>query len=332
MTDTPRATQYPLFGYIPQAIGLKIGLMLRLSPYVSMQLARLSNYLVCLTLFVISILLLPRAKMVMVVIAATPTVCFISSSVMLDGLMVALSAVITSFALHAANSDRSMTTGMFIGVIIIAALLCYIKAIYLVPLLLVFVLPEHVLSIKRKMCASLSLAIAFLSYILWSQKYSSMGYLANYSDNVSYVLQNPLRFIVCIIINVVADWRDLIPNDPSTIIIIAILVVMSMRPLLDMRYIDSVFHSKSVFTVVLNHRYLIVSVVGVLLAWFLVYAFEALTWNDLPSIGAYGHLEGVQGRYILPLLPLLTVSGLYDRGCEDQTVVSGLSDQVIDNK
>ncbi|WP_140445685.1 DUF2142 domain-containing protein [Bifidobacterium sp. UTCIF-37] len=332
MTDTPRATQYPLFGYVPQAIGLKVGLILNLSPYASMQLARLSNYVVCLTLFVISILLLPRAKMVMVVIAATPAVCFMSSSVMLDGLMVALSAVITSFALHAANSGRSMTTGMFIGVIIIAALLCYIKVIYLVPLLLVFVLPEHVLSIKRKACAALSLAIVFLSYIIWGQKYSSIGYLANYSNNVSYVLQNPLRFIVCIIVNVVADWRDLIPNDPSTIIIIAILVVMVMRPLFDMRYIDSVFHSKSVFTVVLNHRYLIVSVVGMLLAWFLVYAFEALTWNDLPSIGAYGHLEGVQGRYILPLLPLLTVSGLYGRGCEDQTVVSGLSDQVIDNK
>lgn len=318
ITDTPRATQYTPFAYIPQAIGLKVGLSFGLSPYASMQIARLSNYFICLALFVASVVLLPRAKMIMVVIASIPAVCFVSSSLMLDGFMIALASIITSFALQAADSGRTMTRGTFIAVLISAVLLCYIKVIYLVPLLLVFVLPNRVLSLKRKISMGLTLGLVFISYLLWSRRFGSVGYLADYSANVSYVVRHPLHFIICIIVNIAIGWKDLIPLDSATILVIALLIVMSIGPLMkeDSQHEHSCPESAASF--LSYYRYVIVSAVGALFAWAIVYAFDALTWNDLPSLGAYGYLEGVQGRYILPLLPLLAVSGFYGYSRKDR--------------
>ena len=316
VNDMPRSMQYSPISYIPQAIGMRIGFALRSSPYRTLQFARLANYLICMALFIASIILLPRAKILAVLIASIPTVCFISSSMMPDGFMTALAMFITALALRTIVADTAMGKAPLIAVTVAAALLCCIKVLYLVPLLLVFVLPHHVLALRRKIYMAATLFLTFVAYLVWSKLFSGILYRGNYNDNLRYASHHPIRCITLIVMNIVNGWRDLIPADSSAMIIAIPLIVISIAPLLT-GTIRRVPLSEGFIPFAIRHRYAIVTVAGALLAWILVYAFIALTWNDVTVLGSHGYVIGVQGRYALPLFPLLAVPSIYtDRQTE----------------
>lgn len=303
-----RATQYAPIGYIPQALGLRIGISLQANPYQAMQLARACNFVACLALYIAAIVLIPRMKVLMALIASIPTVCFISSSIMADGLTIALPALLTALAIHVIDANARMTATVFVVVTVISAMICYIKVLYLVPLLLILVLPEHIFSLKRKLCMSGILLLIFITYALWRHQFSATAYTTNYQNNMSYIIHHPLNTISVILINFVTGWWNLIPMNATIMVFGILLITISISPFLINR---KVVEPRTFVTFIAEHRYLIVTLLGAMLAWALTYAFMALTWNDLTTVGAHGFLAGVQGRHALPLFPLLAVTGIY---------------------
>lgn len=312
---TQRATQYAPVGYIPQALGLRIGMALRLNPYNAMQLARIFNFIACLGIYIASLMLIPHAKTLVAIIASIPTVCFVSSSVMADGLTIALPTLLTAMALRAIDTDAPMRTPTIASITIISAMICYIKVLYLVPLLIVLVLPHYILPLRRKIYMLSALTLVFISYMIWRHSFGSVAYLANYQDNLHYAIRHPLHIIFSVAINIAMGWNNLMPDNSYITVIAILLITMTSAPL----FIDASRTKQSIITArsfISKNRYLFVVIFGALLAWTLTYGFIALTWNNLSNIGSHGYLEGVQGRHILPLLPLLTVTSVYSQEIE----------------
>lgn len=253
-------------------------------------------------------MLIPHAKTLVAIIASIPTVCFVSSSVMADGLTIALPTLLTAMALRAIDTDAPMRTPTIASITIISAMICYIKVLYLVPLLIVLVLPHYILPLRRKIYMSSTLAIAFISYMIWRHFFGSVAYLANYQENLYYAIRHPLHITSSVAINIIVGWRNLMPADSCTTVIAVLLITITSVPLFI--NINRTKHD-SLTSFISKNRYLFVAILGAVLAWALTYGFMALTWNNLSAIGAHGFLEGVQGRHALPLFPLLTVTSVY---------------------
>lgn len=252
-------------------------------------------------------MLIPHAKTLVAIIASIPTVCFVSSSVMADGLTIALPTLLTALALRAIDADAPMKTPTIVSITVISAMICYIKVLYLVPLLIVLVLPHYIFPLRKKIYMSSTLTIVFISYMIWRHFFGSVAYLANYQENLHYAGQHFLHVTSAIAINIIAGWGNLIPDNSYITVITVLLVTMTSIPL----FININYKTTTFTQFISKNRYLFVAIFGAVLAWALTYGFMALTWNNLSAIGAHGFLEGVQGRHALPLFPLLTVTSVY---------------------
>ena len=91
-THTNRSNAYFPLDYLPQAIGLKIAMLVNLPPYAQWQAARISNSILYAIMGCFAIALLPRWKSLMALLLVIPPVAFVASSLMIDGMIVALSA------------------------------------------------------------------------------------------------------------------------------------------------------------------------------------------------------------------------------------------------
>ena len=297
---TPRATQYSPVSYIPQALGLRMGLSLHENPYTALQLAHVTNYITCLLIFLVAIILSTKTKLLIVLIAILPTTCFASATVMPDGLLIALSSLLVAIITYSIDKNQRMKKTAYIAAISVSVLLLTIKAVYLVPALLLFVLPSHILGIVHKIIYTTSLIVFFFIYLIWSRYFSGVAYRGNYEANLTYLKAHPLHLIASISANMILDCANLIAK--SAINYASIIAITTIAVIYFLQSKTRVTENGNLFS---NHRYVICAIIGTTVAWFLIYLFIALTWNQLSDIGTFGHIEGVQGRYILPLLPLL---------------------------
>ena len=105
-TCTNRSNAYFPLDYLPQAIGLKIAMLVNLPPYAQWQAARISNSILYAIMGCFAIALLPRWKSLMALLLVIPPVAFVASSLMIDGMIVALSACMVAAIAAAAEGKR----------------------------------------------------------------------------------------------------------------------------------------------------------------------------------------------------------------------------------
>lgn len=105
-THTNRSNAYFPLDYLPQAIGLKIAMLMNLRPYAQWQAARISNSILYAIMGCIAIALLPRWKSLMALLLVIPPAAFVASSLMIDGMIVALSACMVAAIAVAAEGKR----------------------------------------------------------------------------------------------------------------------------------------------------------------------------------------------------------------------------------
>lgn len=106
MGHTNRSNAYFPLDYLPQAIGLKIAMLMNLRPYAQWQAARISNSILYAIMGCIAIALLPRWKSLMALLLVIPPAAFVASSLMIDGMIVALSACMVAAIAAAAEGKR----------------------------------------------------------------------------------------------------------------------------------------------------------------------------------------------------------------------------------
>ena len=90
-TRSNRSNAYFPLDYLPQAIGMKIAMLVNLSPYAQWQAARISNSILYAIMGCFAIALLPRWKTLMALLLVIPPVAFVdivySSAVPCDKLL-----------------------------------------------------------------------------------------------------------------------------------------------------------------------------------------------------------------------------------------------------
>ena len=298
-THTNRSNAYFPLDYLPQAIGLKIAMLMNLRPYAQWQAARISNSILYAIMGCIAIALLPRWKSLMALLLVIPPAAFVASSLMIDGMIVALSACMVA----AAEGKRVISLPYTAVLGVLAWALACEKPPYAFVSVAVLFLPSAVMTVRRKLeFVGIAAVLTGALYLPWSVLFGSSLAQVDVSHNVSVALSHPVLTIGKIVHSML--FLGTFAYLPTWYVAMAAVLMVAWLA-------ASVYTVKQHWTGrmtpalwVGRHRFLILALVIAAAEIAAFVLFVGLTWNDLASMSRFEVFEGIQGRYVLPILPV----------------------------
>lgn len=297
----------PFWSSIPQAIGIDVAKIFGGSLLDWLYAGRIANLIASLILIGLAIRLTPVGKPFFAVTASLPMFLQQISSLSLDGMHYSLLFLFTALTLRLAYSDKKLTTRLLVGFVLLSIAAIHAKTGFVFFALLIFLLqPKH---FKNKKIYGLFTGVfVLLHFVLFAiiRVALSVSDLANKGainreDQMAFVLSHPLDFVASMLRAIesnfdfywknmlgILGWIDTPLMHLHYLLLLGVLLVLVARRTED--------HLK------VQHR------VVLLTTWVLVMVsiFAALYAISTP-VGA-PEVMLVQGKYFLPVLPLLLLA------------------------
>lgn len=298
---------YAAVCYFPQAIGIRIARFFTDNVSMIFYAGRLANFLVSLLLSIWALKKIPFAKEVLFVIMMFPMTLQEMISMAPDGLTNALSFAFIAYVLHLAYESDKITKRDLVLLTILGVTISLCKIVYVVEILLLFILPAEKLGGKRKsLCFKLGIpGVAVILNLIWLK--ISSGFLVEFNPGVDtgkqviYVLTHIHEYYGVVVRTVTAyaeEWiKWMFGQSLGTLsisitgmvwisfLILLVYVILNVQTKFDLRRSD-------VFC------YWIIVLGGCALIATSLY----VQWTPYRA----DMIQGIQGRYFIPLLmPLL---------------------------
>jgi uncharacterized membrane protein len=308
--DNPSYQTNPV-PYIPFAIGIWIAKGVNSNPIHLLWGARIAGLIVYLLIVFYAIKSIPVHKYVLFALALTPMTLFQAASVSYDVMSFSLSFLLIALALKYAYQDKQVRTREIAIFLFIVLLQCFAKrGFFLIPFLFFIIPPQKIGSWKKTAAVFICLVIiCFLPSITWGSYLSSLhlrggkalcnDFLYGTSEQFKVILKEPLVFAANFLLNFVAQGKEWIIGSLGrlgysythlnhTVLFIHGLVLIAL----------SVLDSSKTIIISSWQKFLIGGIafgtIGILTAGFFYSS----------PVGAHT-IFGLQGRYFIPILPLL---------------------------
>ncbi|MGI6217146.1 MAG: DUF2142 domain-containing protein [Coriobacteriales bacterium] len=320
-TGKIQASQNPIQLKLPSALGITLARLLHLGPCYLFYLGRLFNFSLFAVLVYLAWRVSPIGKNVIVATSLLPMTLHLAASYSYDAGTIGLAILLTSLCLRAIFRTNRLSAREAAEIIITAALLAPCKLIYTPIVCLVFFIPARRFSSKRNEIVYKfgSIALVFASLVVIrlpdllniaqagaaSNTLDVRGSATGHFYTVSQVLDEPIRFIIMLvrtldqygafylegIVGGSLGWFQSEIALPGywVLLLYALLGYAllasdedSWQPPLSVRVVGLLLCT--------------VAVLGVFLSMLVGHTF------DTEQI-----IMGVQGRYALPILPLLLI-------------------------
>jgi uncharacterized membrane protein len=307
----PGGAQYSPIPYLPQALALNIGNIFGLSPIMCLYLGRFSNLLIWLVLVYIGIKTIPVSKWPLLLLALTPMSLFQAGSMSVDaftnGIVFLFIATILSYAFEATENTDHIKSSLFV-LFVLSLLLTLSKSQYAPVLLLVLLVSK-----KRFYSSSTRITYLGLFFLLNAIVFFGWAYLAKElwaspnepvspHEQLLYILGNPIEYSRVLMRTFITyyqfylhsfigilGWLDTPLPRHVVLLYLAVLLLFSLS--------DNHDH----ICMSLNNKIVVFTalVANVLLICTALY----LSWNTVGK----SVLDGIQGRYFIPLSPLIAL-------------------------
>lgn len=302
------ASAYSPFNYLPQLIGIVAGRLIHANPMVIIYLGRMANFLCFMVLAYLSIKLMPKEKWknILMVVCLLPMTLNLVTSLSPDSLAIGLAMFLMSYILHIKYSDKKITIFQMCVLAVISVWMSLVKIAYL-PLLLLFLLIPTKKFKSKKIYYAIFVGIMLLTIainLVWMKISSTEGMAAirtNSEEQMLYVLSNPINFITAMGSTILENSYEYISTmlggfctSPLSIIILTILILLTTF---------TKTNKAEKTDIVLKRKDRIVITLALLAVVFLIFAGLYIQW----TIATFPQVEGIQGRYFLPILALLLV-------------------------
>jgi uncharacterized membrane protein len=296
-------------GYIPQAIGLKIGQTLHLSALADFYLARLLNLLASILLVYWAIRIIPFGKIVLLLIGLLPMTIQQFSSLSYDSLHIASTFLFIAYVLKlACEKDARLSGRQIITLLVIALFGFNVKTGYFLLSFLVFILPVGKFKDKKQywlftigfVLINTIIFLGLYKYFQGSGDAAAQSESAiNASRQMAYVLNHPVDFF-SVLFNQVYDKFNFymetflfksgwLKNDMPQIWYVFVMIGMFLLARNEKETIELTKKQRFIFLFVF------------LMNFVLVYLGLYLAWTKV----SFDKISGVQGRYFLGIFPLL---------------------------
>ena len=296
---------YSFVNYIPQAVGIKIGDILNLPIIFIAMLGRLTNFAIWALLMYYAIKKMPFKKISVLFTMFMPIVLQEAASLSADALTLGTSFFFISYILELRyNKEKKYELKDKVILAIAAIVLSLCKIVYLPLCLLMFLIPYGKFMNKKSKYIEIGL-LAFIVVslnLIWlkisSQFLVEFNVGVNSTEQIIYVLKNPILFIVTVFATVYKYFSyylnsmvggslcylDVALSDLFTYSIIFIIIFVI---LLDSSSIKK--YDKWYFCAI------------ALMVFLLIFTSLYVQWTPV----GYENVMGVQGRYLIPLfIPL----------------------------
>ena len=301
------AALYSFVCYIPQIIGILIGRLFGFSVLGMSYLMEIFNFAVWVFLIYYSIKLIPKFKSVVLFISLLPITIQEATSLSPDALTIGLCTFFISYTLYLAYGERKKLERRDYAVVFASsAILGFCKIVYLPLVLLLLLIPKEKFKTNKNRWLFLGLLFVFIAIINMAWLVISSRYLVEYRSGVNSkeqligIIQNPFRYLMVIFrsINTHAQlWLNNMLgmnlgafkfNLPSVLF----YVTFSIMIVLFIQRVECFAYKK-------------------IDRWIIAFVFLTIVILIMTSLymqwTPYGEdlIDGVQGRYYLPILMLI---------------------------
>jgi uncharacterized membrane protein len=298
--------------YAPQAITLGLGRMLRLHPLILLYCGRLGSVLGWTLLGYLTLRLTPALHGAFLLLLVMPMPLFLSAALSADVITTALAILLTAFCLHEAMAIGRMRRSGLLVLVLLTVCLSLTKPAYFPLLLLFFLIPPDRLGSRRRYWLTFAglVLVNFVAIGVWLSATPGLGLILRPDDQAlaplqqfAWVKHHPLDFLSLFWHTVrakgfwwtvslvgVLGWLDthlpigfLIPY-PLAIILLAMFGPSSAKTIWLFR----------------SRWGLLAVAAAILLPFATIGLMDYVSWTDLGA----RRVEGIQGRYFLPLVPV----------------------------
>jgi len=310
-SDNANAAQIPV-PFVPHIAGIKVSRLFDANPVHLLWGARIAGLLTYLALVFVAIRAIPIHKWVLFALALTPMALYQASSVTYDMLCIALSYLMLALIVRFAVREQPVSTGELALFFVVAIFQRYAKEGYFILPFLFFIIPRRNIGSTSKMAVIFLLlcALVLLPRFTWDAYIRSLaltGGTALQNDfvfdggrQIAFYLQRPGEFLAYLWLNIVSQSKVWISGAvgrfgyayatlPGAIVFMHGLALIAL----------SVVDSSAAFTFSRRQKIVAAIVGGASLALIVVGFFVVGS-----PVGAH-EIFGIQGRYFLPILPVI---------------------------
>lgn len=306
LVDKDFIIQAPFWTYLPQAIGISLGRILNCNGTVTILLGRLFSLFFFAGITYYSIKIIPFGKLILFAVSLLPMTMELIASYSYDTMIIALSFLYTALMCRLIFTKEALAIKDIAFPAIVFSLLAPHKYVYIALAMLALLLPGKKYKAAREKWISVGILFGGSAIVLLALKIGQPLYVAGYDTveyrTIHYCLHNIKEMIdifcstilqrssyyLSTMVGTLLGWLEMYM--PPEVLVLSILNLFMATIKTD---------SDNIVTVKARH-YLVFSLC-VLCVFILTLAALLLTWTPIWS----NIIEGVQGRYFIPVLPLL---------------------------
>lgn len=293
--------------YLPSALAITISRIIHLGQIPTLYLGRFFNLMAFLLIVYLAIKKMPIGKTTMLIVALLPMTLHQAASFSYDSVINGLAFLYTAYCLYFAYSEKEKSKKDIIMLFLVGVLLAPLKMIYVLVCALALIIPKKNFSSNKKYYKILiGLIVCVLASYLLVNLIDTLRIVNDtdsksaFSDVPAYsfgdIINSPTIFIQLFINNLKVMTVNFIYlainglylvniNPVYTIAFIVLLVLSSFRQDNEKQYISGM--NKIIMFMIFIGIFFAIHVVG-------------FTWTQKGA----PIIEGVQGRYMIPVLPI----------------------------
>ena len=302
---------YSPFSYIPQTLGIKVASVFTNNVSNIFTWGRIFNFLICFALCVLALHFMPFAKNLLFVVLMLPVTLQEMACLAPDGLTLSLVMLFTAYVLHICYVKPKMTNGDIIILLVLSVLIALTKIVYLVVLPIIYLIPKS--KMQNKAAYVFVPLVAVVCNLIWlciaSDFLIEFNPGVNSSEQLMYILYHPFSYFLALIKSVIDNGFFVLS---STFGYFLAALTLITHPLLWICFLAVFVYQMMIQTsegiqVKKLHRWFFMAIfVAGLLG---IYTALYIQWTPLGK----DVVDGVQGRYLLPLLPFLGLFVVYSK-------------------
>lgn len=320
-TSFTNTSIYSFIVYIPQATGIIVGRILHLPISLIAYLGRLFNFIVYLILVYYSIKLLPFLKKYAVFVALIPIAMQEATSLSSDGLTMGISCFLISYILHLKYTKTDKITKKEYLILAVATIVCSLcKIVYFPLVLLIYILPSEIFKSKKEKIIKLSFIVLLCLIINGAWTIYATRYLAevkpgiNSPEQFKYVISDPFNYVKIIIRTIKKEVLEYVYEMLGGRLGLLNVSTKSYYPklsivlMLFLMLTNRLTKRKISYFVKYLSLIIVIAVIG------LIFSSLYVQWTPLKNV----IIEGVQGRYFIPILLLVPIIFMKGKNSEDK--------------
>ncbi|HYS55034.1 MAG TPA: DUF2142 domain-containing protein [Thermoanaerobaculia bacterium] len=292
--------------YLPQAFAVVVGRMFNIRPLIIFYAGRIANLAVAIVLIALAMRLAPSYQNIIAATALLPMAPFELASWSADALTLAVAILFIAIMVEGGGTAALIVFAFVLG-------LC--KPAYFLLAVLVFAIPGRRLQAKFAVVASMAVAtIVSFGYARAASFQQRTGLPIDPAAQLQCVIHDPLRFARALLADVAIHGRYYLEGTVGrfglnelplpTIIVILEVVTLIAAAMTSQRVLNPVGRLVAILI-------FIVTAAGIVLSQYMVW-----------SIVCGDTIEGVQGRYFLPIVPLALLAIGWNRWRFDPRVLA----------